>query len=78
MPGLHHEVQEVVGEGSAIAVRVVVSGTLRGQFAGVSADGQEFNVDQAIFMHIRDGKGQEIWAIVDTGSFMRQMGAVPE
>ena len=39
MPDLSHEVQEVVGEGSALAARVVISGTLRGEFAGVSADG---------------------------------------
>jgi steroid delta-isomerase-like uncharacterized protein len=75
MPGLNHEVQEIVSEGNALAARVVVSGTLRGTFAGVSADGKGFKVDQAIFMHIREGKGKELWAIVDTGSFRQQVGA---
>ena len=75
MPGLRHEVQEVVSQGSALAARVVISGTLRGTLGGVSADGKEFKVDQAIFMHIREGKIKELWAIVDTGSFRQQVGA---
>jgi predicted ester cyclase len=57
--------------------RLLVSGTLRGQFAGISADGQRFEIDQAIFMHVRAGKAEEIWAIVDFGSFLRQMGVIP-
>ena len=75
MPGLSHEVQEVVSEGATLAARIVVSGTLRGAFAGVSADGKGFKVDQAIFMHIQEGKAKEMWAIVDTGSFRQQVGA---
>ena len=75
MPGLNHEVQEIVVEGCVLAARVVVSGTLRGTFAGVSADGKGFKVDQAIFMHIQEGKAKEMWAIVDTGSFRQQVGA---
>lgn len=50
MPGLHHEVQEVVSGDSAIMAYVVVSGTLRGKFAAVQADGQSFTTDQAIFI----------------------------
>jgi predicted ester cyclase len=75
MPGLSHKVQEVVSEGSTLAARVVISGTLRGSFGGVSADGKGFKVDQAIFMHIQEGKAKEMWAIVDTGSFRQQVGA---
>jgi predicted ester cyclase len=76
IPDLRHEVQEIVGDGAALAARVVVSGTLRGRFAGVSANGRRFKIDQAIFMHVRDGKAIEIWGVVDTGSFLRQMGAI--
>lgn len=77
MPGLRHEILEVVSGRAVVAARVRVSGTLRGEFAGVSADGQRFEIDQAIFMHVRAGKADEIWTIVDSGSFLRQMGVVP-
>ena len=75
MPGLLHEVQEVVIDGSVLAARVELSGNLVGQFAGISGEGQKFKIDQAIFMHIRDGKGEEIWAIVDSENFRKQVGA---
>lgn len=73
MPGLRHEVKEVVGEGSVLAARVELSGTLVGKFAGFTGHGQKFIIDQAIFMHVRDGKGEEIWAIVDTENFRKQI-----
>ena len=75
MPGLRHEVQEVVYNGSVLATRVELSGTLVGKFAGISGKGQNFKIDQAIFMHIRDGKCEEIWTIVDSESFRQQVGA---
>ena len=78
MLGLQHEVQQVVNGDSAIAARVVISGTLRGNFAGVEADGRSFRTNQAIFIHVRDGKADEIWAVVDTGSFLRQVDTAQE
>lgn len=73
--GLRHEVKEVIVDGSSVAARVEISGTLIGDFAGVSGDGQEFAVDQAIFMHISEGKADELWAIVDSDGFRAQVGA---
>jgi predicted ester cyclase len=75
MPGLVHEVQEVVGEGPVLATRVELSGTLVGEFAGISGEGKKFKIDQAVFMHIREGKCEELWAIVDTENFRKQVSA---
>lgn len=78
MQDLRHDVREVLSSGSMVAARIKVSGTLHGTFAGVSADGRAFEVDQAIFMLLSGGKVQEIRTIVDTGSFYRQVGVFPE
>lgn len=78
MQDLGHDVREVLSSGSMVAARIKVSGILHGTFAGVSADGRAFEVDQAIFMLVSGGKAQEIWTIVDTGSFYRQVGMFPE
>ena len=78
MQNLRHDIREVVTSGSVIAARITVSGTLSGTFAGVSAQGRRFEVDQAIFMHVNEGKAQEMWTIVDTASFYRQVGAFPD
>lgn len=78
MPGLRHAIQEIVSSESTAAARIRVSATLRGSFAGVSAEGKAFEIDQALFMRSREGRIQEIWVIVDTGEFYRQVGAFPE
>ena len=78
MPDIGHDIQEVISVGSTIAARAVVTGTLQGDFAGISATGKRFQVDQGLFAHVRDEKIVEAWEIVDTASLLRQLGALPE
>jgi predicted ester cyclase len=67
IPDLHHDVQEVIKDGSTIAARVVVTGTLVRDFAGIRPNGRPFEIDQVVFAHLRDGKAEEIWEIADIG-----------
>ncbi len=76
MTGLRHEVKEVVIARNVLAARIEISGALVGQFAGIAGEGQKFKIDQAIFMHIRDGNVEELWAIVDSENFRKQVGAI--
>lgn len=73
MPGLHHEVQEVVAEGDVEVARVVVTGTLAHEFAGVAGAGRPFRMDQAVICHLRGGKIAEAWEIADVGSLVDQV-----
>ncbi len=77
MPNIRHDIQEAITGGSTIAARAIVTGTLQGEFGGISATGKSFKIDQAVFAHIRAGKASEVWEIVDTASLMRQLGAIP-
>ena len=72
MPDLRHEVQEVVAQGHVEMARVIVTGTLRHDFAGVSGNGRSFRMDQAVICHLDDGKITEAWEIVDVGSLDHQ------
>ena len=56
MPDIRHDIQEVIEVGSSIAARVIVTGTLEGDFAGIAGNGRSFTVDQGLFVHVRDGK----------------------
>ena len=76
MPDIRHEIQEVIVEGSSIAARAVVTGTLLRDFAGVKGNGRSFRVDQGLFANVRDGKIVEAWEIVDTASLLEQLGAL--
>ena len=72
MPDLRHEVQEVVAQGNVEMARVIVTGTLRHDFAGVPGSGRSFLMDQAVICHLDDGKITEAWEIADVGSLVDQ------
>jgi len=72
MPDLRHEVKEVVAQGNAEMARVIVTGTLRHDFAGVPGSGRSFRMDQAVICHLDDGKVTEAWEIADVGSLVDQ------
>jgi steroid delta-isomerase-like uncharacterized protein len=75
MPDLRHEVQEVVVQGDVEMARVVVTGTLRSAFAGLSGGGRTFRMDQAVICHLDDGKIAEAWEIADVGAVEDQIGS---
>ena len=73
MPDIHHEFLVVVAEAPFVAARCVVTGTLKGSYGTFSAEGRSFKVDQALFAHVRDGKIDELWEIVDTATANEQL-----
>jgi ketosteroid isomerase-like protein len=68
MPDLRHEVQEVVAQQDVEMARVIVTGTLLHDFAGVRGSGQSIRMDQAVICHLQDGRITEAWEIADVGS----------
>lgn len=73
MPDLRHEVQEVVVDGHVEMARVVVTGTLVGEFGGIEGTGRGFRIDQAVITHLRDGKVAEAWEIADVAALRDQV-----
>ncbi len=73
MPDLRHEVQEVLVEGDVEMARVVVTGTMKQSFAGVTTAGGSFRIDQAVIAHLRDGKVAEAWEIADVSALQSQV-----
>lgn len=65
VPDLQHRVQEVVVDGDVEMARVVVTGTMALDFAGVLGNGRTFRMDQAVITHLRDGRVAEAWEIAD-------------
>ena len=73
IPDIRHEIQELFQDGETLIARVVVTGTLRDEFAGLRSDGAPFEIDQVIIAKVRDGRAYEIWEIADTGTLMLQV-----
>ena len=72
MPDLRHEVMEVLAQGDVEMARVVVTGTVLHEFAGVPGTGRPFRMDQAVICHLDGGRIAEAWEIADVGSLVEQ------
>ena len=75
MPDLHHEFVDVLTTSSSEAARTVVTGTLRGTYGTITAEGRPYKIDQAVFARVRDGRISELWEIIDVASLEDQLGA---
>jgi steroid delta-isomerase-like uncharacterized protein len=73
MPDLRHHVQEILIGPETEMARVVVTGTMAATFAGVDGSGRPFRMDQAVIVHLRDGKIEEAWEIADVATLERQV-----
>ena len=73
MRDLRHDVQEVVVGHDVEMARVLVTGTMVRTFAGIKGTGRSFQMDQAVIVHLRDGRIEEAWEIADVAALERQM-----
>ncbi|MCZ7588564.1 MAG: ester cyclase [Gaiella sp.] len=65
IPGLRHDVQEVVRDGSTLVARVVVTGTFERALGELRPTGLPFRLDQAVIAHVADGRIVEAWEIAN-------------
>ena len=73
MPDICHHIRELFRDGDVLIGRAVVTGTLVGEFAGLSGNGQRFEIDQVLIAKIRNRRVYELWEIADTGTLVRQL-----
>lgn len=71
VPDIRHDVRETLALDSRVAARIVVTGTLTADFAGVAATGQSLEIDQVVWARFDDaGLIVEAWEIADVGSLL--------
>lgn len=74
MPDLQLNLEDVVAEGSKVAVRLMIRGTHSGDLAGLAPTGRHVEVGVMDLFHLRDGRLSEHWALFDNLGMLRQMG----
>ncbi|MFL6486841.1 MAG: ester cyclase [Nitrososphaera sp.] len=75
-PDLYHNIKDMVAEGDKVAVRLIVTGTHKGEFHGIPPSGKKISLDEMAFLTIIDGRITEGWITSDMMSFMQQIGAI--
>jgi steroid delta-isomerase-like uncharacterized protein len=76
-PDLSAKIEEMVAEGDKVAIRVINTGTHKGEFQGILPTGKKVSFGGRDFITLRDGKIVEQRASVDMMELMQQIGAIP-
>ena len=76
-PDLHFEVEREFASGDLGAVCWRVTGTHRGDFAGIPPTGRRLEYHACGIFQIRDGKIAYVRTYIDTGTILRQLGVLP-
>lgn len=75
-PDLRLDVEDVIGEGEKVLVRLTIRGTHQGELMEIPPTGREVEVGVLDLFHIADGKLAEHWAAIDNLGLMRQLGVI--
>lgn len=76
-PDLRFEVEREFASGDQGAVCWRVTGTHRGDFAGIPPTGRQIEYHACAIFQVREDKISRIWTYVDTGLLLRQLGVLP-
>jgi len=72
--GFNLQVDSMIAEGDAVAVRYTERGTSKGSFRGSPVTGKSFETVAMEWFVIKDGKIQSRWGARDSATQARQMG----
>jgi predicted ester cyclase len=74
---IRHPIEDIVGEGETVAVRLRLEGTHTGVFGGIPASGRHFSVEGTAFLHIAEGKVTQFWGFLDQVGLMEKLSELP-
>jgi steroid delta-isomerase-like uncharacterized protein len=76
-PDLHSQIEQMVAEDDWVAVRLVLTGTHRGEFRGIPATGRQIAMHEMVFCRIVESRLHTLWAQADALGLRIQLGAIP-
>jgi steroid delta-isomerase-like uncharacterized protein len=78
IPDFRATIHDTVAEGDLVALRWTVAGTQTGEYMGTPASGNHVEVTGSSLWRVNSGgRNTDIWFVMDTYNFMRQIGAIP-
>jgi predicted ester cyclase len=77
-PDLTVEILGVAVDGDEVWVHAVMTGTHKGDLAGIAPTGKSVRLEMIDRVKVRDGKAVEHWGVSDDLGMMTQLGVIPE
>jgi len=78
LPDLRLTVEDMLGEGDKVAVRISIEGTHMGDALGVPPTGSSVRFGGIILARIENGRIAQAWNSLDLLSLLKQIGAVSD
>ena len=66
-------IEDEIAEGDLVAVRLTASARHVGEFMGMAASGQSYEIGEIHIFRVHDGKVSEHWHQFDSASLMKQL-----
>ena len=76
-PDLHRAIEDMVAEGDKVVIRLTVTGTHQGEFAGIAPTGKQVTWAVITINRVVGGKCVETWEVIDMLGLLQQLGAIP-
>ena len=76
-PDFQVAIDRMLSAGQTVIVEGRVTGTQRGEFAGLPASNRSFDVPIAFIVEVADGKVRRWHSYFDAATMLRQLGALP-
>ena len=76
-PDLNLKIIHTIAEGDLVVHHVLGSGTMKGDFMGMSATGKKAEWEEIHISRIQDGKAVEHWGVQDRLGMAQQLGVTP-
>ncbi|MDH4177704.1 MAG: ester cyclase [Thermoleophilia bacterium] len=73
-PDFRATVEEMLQDGNKVITRARFSGTHRGEFMGIPATGNSFDIPAIDIVEFRDDKAVAHWGVMDLAGMMEQLG----
>jgi len=76
LPDINYKVERTVSEGNTVVGECTVTGTQRGELAGVPATNKSVKVPVTFIVDYENGKVKRWSSYLDTATILRQIGAM--
>ena len=70
-------VYDLIADGDKVVARLTMSGTQRGEFAGIPASGKSMSMTTIDIIRFENGQAVEHWGATDSAKMLEQLRAIP-
>ncbi len=77
LSGFHATIEDVIGDGDKVLVRLTTGGIHQGELMGIPPTGKDVTVEVMDLFRVADGKIAEQWVARDDLGMLQQLGVIP-